>query len=203
MAANRFEDDGPIDRASGWHAGLSGFANPHGPVHQAAKWVALISAYAGGALLLVAVVITVLSIIGRAFIHMGLGPVPGDFEMVEAMIGVAVFAFLPLCQQMRGNVTVDIAVLPLGPKAMAVSQIFGNIVIAGIALFTTWRHWYGLVDKFDNGEVTFILQFPVWWGFAAAEVFLVAFSFVAVVAVLRDISDFRAGRAVLIGQGAH
>jgi hypothetical protein len=202
MSLNR-NDRSPIAGPTGWHAGLSGFASPYGPIHDLSKRVALASAYAGGLLLLVSVLITVASIIGRSLSGFGLAPVPGDFEMVEAMIGVSVFAFLPLCQQMRGNVTVDIALQPLGGKVMALSQIAGNVVIAGIALFMTWRHVAGLLDKYGNGEVSFILQFPVWWGYAGAALFLVAFSFVSIVAVMRDVSDYRAGRAVLIGQGAH
>jgi hypothetical protein len=34
----------------------------------------------------------------------------------------------------------------------------------------TWRLAYGMADKLRYGETTFILQFPIWWGFAAAMI---------------------------------
>ena len=71
-----------------------------------AKWLA----YFGGFLLTAAAIMTVVSIAGRAMIWVGLGPVPGDFELVELTCAVAVFSFLPWSQINRGQVTVDVLV---------------------------------------------------------------------------------------------
>ncbi|MBA5764788.1 TRAP transporter small permease, partial [Vibrio sp. 404] len=46
-------------------------------------------AYGGGLVLVAIAVITVASIIGRALIRLGLGPITGDFELVEAGCAVA------------------------------------------------------------------------------------------------------------------
>ena len=56
-----------------------------------AKWLA----YFGGFLLTAAAIMTIISIAGRAMIWAGLGPVLGDFELVELAVVVAVFSFLP------------------------------------------------------------------------------------------------------------
>ena len=55
----------------------------------------------GGAALIVIIGVTVVSVVGRALIFVGLGPIPGDFEIVEALTGFAVFCFLPYCQLVR------------------------------------------------------------------------------------------------------
>jgi hypothetical protein len=47
-------------------------------VHALAKWLAI----AGGVVLVAITVMTSFSIIGRALSWVGLGPVPGDFELV-------------------------------------------------------------------------------------------------------------------------
>lgn len=60
----------------------------------AAKWLA----YFGGFLLTAAAILTVISVTGRALIWASLGPVPGDFELVELTCAVAVFSFLPWSQ---------------------------------------------------------------------------------------------------------
>ena len=37
-----------------------------------------------------------------------------------------------------------------------------------IALIITRQLYLGMMDKYQWGETTFILQLPAWWGYAAA-----------------------------------
>ncbi len=137
------------------------------PLGGAVTWLAKALAILGGVVLVIITIITVVSITGRAFIWAGLRPVPGDFELVEAGVGFAVFAFLPWCQLNRGHATVDIftSFLPawVNRQIDVVAEVLMTVVITVIA----WRLWFGLQDKIRYGETTFILQFPVWWAFAA------------------------------------
>ena len=71
-------------------------------------WLARTLALLGGVVLVAMTLVTVVSIIGRAMISFGFGPVPGDYELIEAGAAFAVFAFLPWCQLMRGHATVDV-----------------------------------------------------------------------------------------------
>jgi TRAP-type C4-dicarboxylate transport system permease small subunit len=142
--------------------------------------LALASAAAGGLVLVALVVMTCVSITGRALIGLGLGPVPGDFELLEAGIAFAVFAFLPLCQLRAGHATVDVftSAMPVGVNRvlLAVWEILAASVLALIA----WRLGAGLAQKIGNGETTFLLQFPVWWAYAACMVPAVVAVIVAV-----------------------
>ena len=81
----------------------------------------------GGLMLSFLVVLTCISVLGRGgntfghsefltglapgfaerLIATGIGPVFGDFELVEAGIAFAIFAFLPICQLHGGHATVD------------------------------------------------------------------------------------------------
>ncbi len=182
-----------------------------------AFWLTLLS----GVFLLIAIVITTLSILGRegaglwawAALYFGLDPsllglnklsaIPGDYEMVEVFIGLAVFGFLPYCQLARGHVGVDLFVIPFGNRAMTLTQTLGDIVIAGLTLLLTSRHIIGSFDKYDSGETTFILAFPVWWGFAAAAVIMVLLSIVTLFTVVRDIRDLIMGNTVELSAGGH
>lgn len=121
----------------------------------------------GGVILVVITVITVISITGRAFIWAGLRPVPGDFELVEAGVGFAVFAFLPWCQLNRGHATVDIFTSFLPNQVNRHIDVLAEVLMTVAITFIAWRLWFGLQDKIRYGETTFILQFPVWWAFAA------------------------------------
>ncbi|MCO6185367.1 TRAP transporter small permease [Rhizobium sp. L1K21] len=164
-----------------------------------ALWLALLS----GVFLLIAVIITSLSIAGRLAIPLGLSSIPGDYELVETFVGLAVFGFLPYCQLARGHVGVDLFIMPFGNRAMLLTQLLGDLVIAGLTLLLTWRHILGAIDKYDSGETSFILAFPIWWGFAFSAVIMVLLCIVTLFTVWRDIHDLRTNTTLEVGSGGH
>lgn len=145
----------------------------------------------GGLLLLTVTALVVTSVSGRALIWAGLGPVPGDFELVEAATALAVFCFLPWCQLERGHVSVDVFVDLLGPRIDAVLQVAFNALMTVAAAFILWRLWAGMQDKMQYNETTFILQFPVWWGYAACAPVAAVFVLVCVWTVVRSAAETR------------
>lgn len=132
----------------------------------AIEWLARIMALLGGFVLLFMIVITCISIFGRSLISLGLGPIPGDFELIEVSAAFVVFAFLPWCQINRGHASVDIftAFLPDGFNRWI--DLIAEILM-GLAIFIiAWKLWDGTISKTKYGETTFILQFPIWWAYA-------------------------------------
>lgn len=160
---------------AGWLTGLS-------------RLLALI----GGLLLILITTLVVVSVSGRALVWAGLAPVPGDFELVEAGTALAVFCFLPWCQMQRGHVSVDVFVEMLGPRVDAVLSIFFNALMTVIAGFILWRLWAGMNDKMLYNETTFILQFPVWWGYAVCIPVAAVFVLVSGWTVIRSVVETRA-----------
>ncbi|MBO0904092.1 TRAP transporter small permease [Jiella sonneratiae] len=153
-------------------------------------------AFVGGLFLLFIVVLTCVSIAGRALLTVDLccGPVPGDVEMIEIASGVAVFLFLPFCQLKRGHVTVDIFSGPMGARGVAFTDLLGNLLMAAAAVVILWRLELGFQDKLRSGETTFILGLPLWWGYALSLVGAAAFALVSAYTVLRSLGELRAGR---------
>ncbi len=159
-------------------------------------------AIAGGIVLVALAVMSVVSIVGRAFTRMGLGPVPGDFELVEAGCAVAIFAFLPWCQFRQGNVTVDMLASYLPARFWASLAVIGNIAMSIISLIVTWQLWLGFRDKLGYGETSMILQMPVWWGYAAGVIGAVVFVLTCLYTVWRSLNEVIAGGQGTEG-GAH
>lgn len=166
-----------------------------------AKWLA----YFGGFLLTAAAIMTVVSIAGRALIWAGLGPVPGDFELVELSCAVAVFSFLPWSQINRGQVTVDILVDAFSPRVRAFLGMAGDVVLTIASVVIAWRLWLGLGERLPMGsdtlrtllmlgnkpyytETTFILRMPVWYGYALSMVGAAFFAIVCFYTVWRSIN---------------
>jgi TRAP-type C4-dicarboxylate transport system permease small subunit len=164
--------------------------------------IARILAVAGGIVLVALAVMSVVSIVGRAFTRMGLGPVPGDFELVEAGCAVAVFAFLPWCQFRQANVTVDILASYLPTRVWASLAVIGNVAMSIISLIVTWQLWLGFRDKLAYGETSMILQMPVWWGYAAGVVAAFVFVLTCFYTVWRSLNEAIAGGQGTEG-GAH
>jgi TRAP-type C4-dicarboxylate transport system permease small subunit len=99
--------------------------------------------------------------------RIGIGPVKGDYELLEAGMAFAVFSFLPLTQLTGSHARVDIFTAGLGPRANAVLSAFWSVVMAAVIVLITWRLYAGMQDKLRYGETTFLIQFPVWWAYAA------------------------------------
>lgn len=159
-------------------------------------------AVAGGLVLVVLTILTVVSITGRSLIWAGLSPVPGDFELVEAGVGFAVFAFLPWCQFKRGHATVDIFTNFLPPAANRVIDLVTEILMTVFITAVAWRLWYGMLDKMRYNETTFILQFPVWWPYVACMVAAVIGVIVSFYLLYERVREVATGEPVLgPGQG--
>ena len=154
-------------------------------------------AIAGGCVLVAMVVLTVVSVTGRGLtgLAIGLGPVPGAFELVELGSAFAVFSFLPWCQLKRGHVTVDLFVGMLGERALLVAELLGDILIFSAAAVIAWRLWLGMMDKMRFGETTYILGLPLWWGYAAAQVGALVFVAAAAFTAWQGIRTLRGNGA--------
>jgi TRAP-type C4-dicarboxylate transport system permease small subunit len=154
-----------------------------------ARVLAQSMALIGGAILLLVIAMTFVSIIGRVLVPLdiGLGPIRGIYDITEIGIAAAIFAFLPWCQLQRGHATVDLF-KPAFPNVM--NRVIDVIMDAGMltaAALIAWRLFLGMQDKLRYGETTLIAQLPVWQGYAAALVGAVVFALVAGFCVIRSL----------------
>jgi TRAP-type C4-dicarboxylate transport system permease small subunit len=105
---------------------------------------------------------------GDWLVGLGVGPILGDFELVEAGMAFTIFAFLPLTQLSGAHAKVDVFTSGMGPRVNRALGTFWSVVMAAIILLITWRLYAGLQDKLRYGETTFLIQFPIWWAYAAS-----------------------------------
>ena len=149
-----------------------------------------IMAYLGGLMLTALVVLTCASILGRTVngmmhsdammsvapdlakwaLSLGVGPINGDFELVEAGVAFAIFAFLPICQLAGTHAVVDIFTTGLSEKNNRRLQAVIDILFALIILLIAVQLFAGMQSKINSGQVSLLLQFPVWWGYAFSMV---------------------------------
>ena len=118
-------------------------------------------AWLGAAVLIVLAVLSVVSISGRALSQWGLGPVPGDFELVEAGTAFAVFCFLPWTHLTPSHAVVDLFWGLYPPLMKKLLIVVSDAVMLLLWVLLTWRLAAGMQDYRATQELTFILQFPV------------------------------------------
>ena len=116
----------------------------------------------GGALLLMVVLLTAYSLLSGVILR---APLPGDFEMVEVGVAVAVFSFLPYCQVTGANVRADIFTSRASPRVVAMLTLLAALVAFAFSALMLWRMSAGLVDYWRYRETTAIIGFPIWIAF--------------------------------------
>jgi len=130
--------------------------------------VSRVMAWFGGFVLSLVAVVSVSSIAGRSLSGFGLGPVPGDFELVEAGTALAVFCFLPCCHLRRSHADVGMFWNIYPAPLQRFLKVATDALMLAVWLLLVWRMGVAMLEYRSNGEVSFILQMPVWWGYAAS-----------------------------------
>lgn len=134
------------------------------------RWVggaARAMALAGGAALLVAMAVTLVSVVGGSVFGK---PLLGDTEIVELLVGVAIACFMPYCQWRGANVIVDFFTMGTSARTRAWLDGAMTLVFAVIVAILTERLIDGAITQYARERASMFLQLPQWWGYGAAAV---------------------------------
>lgn len=183
--------------------------------------LARFAAILGGLVLSLLILLTVLSVAGRGLntfghflldagvltgfaqwmLDAGVGPVLGDFELVEAGIAFSIFAFLPLAQISGAHATVDLFTSQLSDRANRALTMLWDVVFAVVLVVIAWKLYEGMAGKMRYNETTMLLQFPVWWSFAASLCMAVIAAVISVYVGAVRIMELATGRVILFTEG--
>ncbi|GAA6202609.1 TRAP transporter small permease [Aquicoccus sp. SU-CL01552] len=189
-------------------------------MHALFTGLARFMAILGGIVLSALILLTCVSILGRSLngilhsdfvmglapglahwlIDIGIGPVNGDFELVEAGVAFAIFAFIPLCQITAGHASVDIVANALSRGVNRFLRMVTEVVFALVLILIAWKLADGMLSKKGYGETSFLLQFPVWWAYAASLFGAVVSAIVGIYMAVVRVTEFATGR-ILVWDG--
>lgn len=148
-----------------------------------ARWLAVV----GGLLLTLLMVVVVVSVAGRMLLQFGLGPVPGDYELVEMGTAVVVFFFLPWCYLRNGHAMVDLFYMYFPRPLQRGVTVLSDVLMLLTWIVLTWRLGIAAGEKYAEHETTFILQWPLWIGYAVGFFGAVTGCFVYLAKTLSEI----------------
>jgi len=191
-------------------------------IHRGFHGLAWLMALIGGAILTCLVLMICVSIIGRTatsilhsewmqatmpdfatwMIETGIGPVYGDYELVAAGMAFCVFAFLGWCQITGGHATVDVFTSGLSDRSRRILQMIIEIAFAAALVLIAIQLNEGMSTQMRRRSTTFLLQYPVWWNYAAALTPAVIAAFIGVYMALVRIAEAFTNRMLVTSTGA-
>lgn len=174
-------------------------------------------AYLGGIMLILLITLTCVSVLGRSLnglfhssfaehlapafskwaLASGIGPVNGDFELIETGVAFSIFAFLPLCQFSGAHASVDIFTSKMSGWTERLLQFLIDVVFAAVLLLIAVQLYSGMASKMRSGQTTFLLEFPLWWAYGLSMIGAAVAAVVAVYIALVRTVELVSGNSVL------
>jgi TRAP-type C4-dicarboxylate transport system permease small subunit len=118
----------------------------------------------GAGLALLTGFMTFTSVFMRAFLQT---PIPGDVELTQMGIALAISMCLPWCQTQRGHILVDFFTQKSSVQSLRFMDSVGCLALAVMYGFLAWRTSVGAVSVREAGETTMIISLPMWWAYAS------------------------------------
>ena len=185
-------------------------------MHRIIELLARTMALIGGVVLCLLIILTTASVVGRLLntlmhgpvgvfapdfasfmLELDVGPINGDFELVEAGVAFAIFAFIPYCQFTSGHAVVDILTSQFGKKFNNLLKMIAEILFAIVLTVIAIQLFNGMLAKRNFGDTTFLLQFPIWWSYAFSLFAAITASIVAIYMAIIRILEFTTGNQMI------
>lgn len=110
------------------------------------------------ALLFAMMVVTFVDVVGR---YVFSRPLTGAFELTEVLLGLLIFAGLPIVTRRRGHVAVDLLTTRLAPAPRAALARLAAVVTAAVLGGLAWRLGVTASDLIAYGDATVFLGIPL------------------------------------------
>ena len=79
-------------------------------------------------------------------------------------------------------------------------RALAEIGFAFVLILIAWKLKDGTIAKFNNGETSWLLQFPIWWAYALSLIAAIAAALVAIYMAIMRVLELTTGQ-VLVAQG--
>ncbi|MXN65474.1 TRAP transporter small permease subunit [Stappia sp. GBMRC 2046] len=111
-----------------------------------------------GLLILIMMAVTFVDVIGR---YVFSSPLPGAFELTEVLLGLVIFAGLPLVTLREEHVTVDLVTSRVPNFIRQWLLKFAHVVTAAVLIVLAWRLGIIARDLSAYGDATVFLRLPL------------------------------------------
>lgn len=127
-------------------------------VGRLAHWLDGLLGLVAAVLLFLMMALTFVDVLGRDLLNK---PVPGAFELTEIMMGVLIFAGLPLISRRDGHIAVNLFDHLMSPSALRLRQSVMDLIVAASTGAIAWVLWEKAVQLSTYGDATAYLRLPI------------------------------------------
>ncbi len=167
-------------------------ARPDGAFGRVLFGIAKALAVFGGVLSCIMATVVAISVFGRYAFS---APINGDYDIVGILSGCAIFAFLPYCQLVRGNVLADFFTQRAPDRVKAALDAFGNMLFLIAMILFTWRLYHGMLEMQQSSEQIAAFAFYRWWTIPFDLFCAVVMICAILYSLLEDIEGAKTGHA--------
>lgn len=121
--------------------------------------LATVWALLGGALFIVLVGMSIVSIVGRKLFS---APVTGDMELLMMGAAVGSAAFLPICEMADQHIRIDALTAWASARLRGVLDAVAHGLLGLFAALIAWRTTLYALDAHEYQEVSILLKIPLW-----------------------------------------
>lgn len=121
--------------------------------------LAVLFAIVGGLAAAAVALMVCTSILGRA---LWARPVPGDVELTQFGIALAISLCLPWAQLHGSNIIVDFFTQRARAGTVRRLDAFGSLLLSLMVALLAWRTTVGAISVRESQETTMILGLPMW-----------------------------------------
>jgi len=140
--------------------------------------VAAVFALAGSTIALGSGLMVVVSVLLRALVSR---PIPGDVELTQFGVALAISLSLPWCQLHGANIIVDFFTQKMRARGLRALDGAGALLVAIMCALLAWRTSVGAISVRESHEASMILDLPMWWVYASLAPGLALTALVALV----------------------
>lgn len=117
-------------------------------------------------------------------------PILGDQELVEIGMSVVVMAAMPFTTFQQQHIRVDVLDYWLGDWGRFIGDLFARTVSIAVLYLLIQKTWAKALDAHEYGDVTNMLEIPVWITYGAISI---GMGLVVVVLLVQLIQQLRSG----------
>ena len=161
-------------------------ATPH-PLTRTLQLLLRGAALLGGLILCGLMLMVCVSVVFRYLLN---EPILGDQELVEIGMSVVVMAAMPFTTLQQQHIRVDVLDYWLGDRGRFAGDLFARTVSIAVLYLLIRKTWAKALDAHEYGDVTNMLEIPVWITYGAISI---GMGLVVVVLVAQLIQQLRRG----------
>ncbi len=110
------------------------------------------------------------------------------YELIQFLMPVIIFNFLPYCELMSAHITFDYFIERFEKRVILLLSIIKSTIVILISTYILHQMIYGMIDYYSFGYETVIMSIPIWLSYPPILTSLFLLILAAIINIKEEIS---------------